>query len=101
MWVMVSFGVAFGIYSAQPAIGLGVTLVVSSFWFGFALLVVSDSIDNGPIDERGWISQTFNVTGILIVALSAIAGVTLMGLLIAIVVPNAGFEIFNGFAEEP
>lgn len=94
MWVMVSFGVAFGIYNVQPIVGFGVVLAVFSFWFGFVLLVVSDSIDNGPIDERGWISQTFNVTGILIIALSAIGAIAVIGASVTIFLSSAAYDIF-------
>jgi len=37
------------------------------------LLFISDNIDNGPIDERGWMSQFFNLIGFFMVAFSVIA----------------------------
>ena len=71
MWMVLSFSVSFAIFSAFPLMGFLLIALTVSFWGGLASLFVSDLIDHGPIDDRGWVAQSFNVLGILIVAVSA------------------------------
>lgn len=72
-WLALSFCVPLSLWSHSPFFGLPLLVAVSCFWTGMGLLFISDNIDNGPIDERGWMSQFFNLIGFFMVAFSVIA----------------------------
>lgn len=77
-WLALSFCVPLSLLSHSPFFGLPLLVAVSCFWTGMVLLFISDNIDNGPIDERGWMSQFFNLIGFFMVAFSVIAIILLV-----------------------
>ncbi|MFK7769876.1 MAG: hypothetical protein AB8B55_21895 [Mariniblastus sp.] len=83
--MMLSFSLGFAVYSAFPGLGSGFVLATTAFWAGFGFLIVSDTIDHGPIDDRGIVAQAFNIVGILMVAVSVITIVALAVLFILFV----------------
>ena len=76
LWLVISFCLPLSLLSHSPVFGIPVLIGVSSFWTGMGCLFISDTIDNRPIDDRGWISQIVNVIGLFIVAFS-LTGVVL------------------------
>ena len=67
-----SICIALGLWLCIPPLGLAISIGTASFWIGMACLFVSDTIDNGAIDERDWASQAFNVLGLFVVAFSVV-----------------------------
>ena len=70
--IVLSISVSLGIMRYLPTFGLRILLAVSFFWAGMGLLLISDTVDHRPIDERNRISQLCNILGLLIVVFSLI-----------------------------
>ena len=86
-WATISFAVAFAANNAIPIYGRAAIWIVACFWAGMLFLFVSDSIDPRGIDERGWISQVFNLIGILLVAVCSIAAIVfVVGLIVGVLI---------------
>ena len=72
LWIALSFCVPLSLWARLPILGIPLLVIVSFFWGGMGSLFISDTIDNSPINERGWVSQIFNLVGFFIVAFSII-----------------------------
>ena len=90
-WVTLSLCLPSSLIARFPAFGVSLLVGASSFWIGVGLLFISDTIDSRPIDDRGWVSQGFNLIGIFIVAFSLIGVIVVILLAAAFVVSS----VFN------
>ena len=60
-----AFAIATAVWPFFPPL----SIVIASYCIGFCLLVISDSIDNRPMDDRRFLSMVFNNLGILMLVL--------------------------------
>ena len=79
-WIALTLCIPLGLIRPLPLLGYPLFFGVSSFWFGIGLLFISDANENRSENERGSISQLFNILGLFVIALSLI-GTTLFSLL--------------------
>jgi hypothetical protein len=80
--LVLSFALAGCFWCLQPAFGFYFFLFVVGIWVGMSLLLISDMLGQGPIDERSLTSQLFSTFGALIVVVSlfgAIGVTTIFG----------------------
>ena len=78
-WISLTLCVPLGLISPFPDLGYPLSLGVFSFWIGMGCLFISDSNENRSIDDRGFVSQLFNILGLFVITLSLI-GTTLFSL---------------------
>lgn len=71
---MVSVAMALSLLQLDTVAGLGLAIANLGFWFGYLLLIISDSLDSGPIDQRRYTSQAFNLFGMMIIVFAFLGG---------------------------
>jgi len=74
MGIMVSVAMALYLLQLDAGAGLGLAIATVGFWFGYLLLIISDSLDSGPIDRRRYTSQAFNLFGMMIIVFAFLGG---------------------------
>ena len=74
MGIMVSVAIVLYLLQLNTAVGFGLAVTTAGFWFGYLLLIISDSLDSGPIDRRRYTSQAFNLFGMMIIVFAFLGG---------------------------
>ena len=69
-----SVAMALSLLQLDTVAGLGLAIANLGFWFGYLLLIISDSLDSGPIDQRRYTSQAFNLFGMMIIVFAFLGG---------------------------
>ena len=80
-WMMFSFASSAGVYQLDSDSGLPCLILTSVFWAGCVMLVIADSIDKRPIDEKQLLIQLMNVVGALMIGASGVLLILWIGVI--------------------
>ena len=72
--LVATFCFSFAIWTYSFEIGSAVLIAACGYWTGFSVLMLSDKLDNRPIDEKSKTSQFLSVLGAMTIWFSLLGG---------------------------